>query len=144
MPYASEAVIAQARSGDTAAFVELARQHEPVLRELAESRPRVASADAIIFGALVEAFTAMPTFAGGPAELERWLTGFVETATRAPTSSRQSCGCALPPSSATTRPPWPRRRCPSAAFPWFRAWARAGGVRAGETRPTAARPPKHD
>ena len=81
MPYASEAVIAQARSGDTAAFLELARHHELVLRELAESRPGVASADAIIFGALVAAFNAMPTFTGGAVELERWLTGFVENAT---------------------------------------------------------------
>ena len=81
MPYASEAVIAQARSGDTAAFLELARHHEPPLRELAESRPGLASADAIILGALVEAFGAMPTFTGGAAELERWLAGFVETAT---------------------------------------------------------------
>ena len=81
MPDASEVVIAQARSGDTTAFVELARHHEPVLRRLAESRPGVESADAIIFGALVDAFRAMPTFTGGAAELERWLAGFVENAT---------------------------------------------------------------
>jgi hypothetical protein len=81
MPYPSETVIAQARSGDTAAFLELAGHHEPVLRELAESRPGLANADAIILGALVEAFRAMPTFTGGPAEVERWLTGFVENAT---------------------------------------------------------------
>jgi len=81
MPDASEVVIAQARSGDTAAFVELARHHEPALRKLAESRPGIESADAIIFGALVDAFRAMPTFTGGATGLERWLTGFVESAT---------------------------------------------------------------
>ena len=81
MPDASETVIAQARSGDPAAFIELARHHEPVLRELAESRSGVASADAIILGALVEAFRAMPAFTGAAAELERWLACFVESAT---------------------------------------------------------------
>ena len=71
MPYASQAVIAQARSGDPTAFLELVGHQEAVLRELAESRPGLAAADAIILGALVEAFRAMPAFTGGPAEVER-------------------------------------------------------------------------
>lgn len=87
MEPAADAVIARAQSGDSGAFIELARHHEPGLRALAEARvgkPSIASderdADSILLDALVEAFGAMASFAGGAEEFEARLARFVDRA----------------------------------------------------------------